>query len=166
MHSSYICPMIKILPKVSILYPFGPLMNFRICTLDFLPFKSISHLTMVCYHQNPIGRILGLIVINNINHIRFITNKWDWFTFLLKPFLEFGATLFHVLILLVEEAPIDLLDSTLGRYFTFPFLFGLILIIPSIVINAFSPNSIFNLPSSWTHMVRSSLIDHLSLSVL
>ena len=55
-------PMIKSLPKVSILYPFGPLMNFQIYTWDSLPFKPISHLTMVCYHQNLIRRILGLTV--------------------------------------------------------------------------------------------------------
>ena len=30
--------------------------------LRFLPFKPISHLTMVCYHQNPIGRTLGLTI--------------------------------------------------------------------------------------------------------
>ena len=53
-------PMIKSLPKVSILYPFGPLMNFWIYTWDSLPFKPISHLTMVCYHQNLIRRTLGL----------------------------------------------------------------------------------------------------------
>ena len=53
-------PMIKSLPIVSILYPFGSLMNFRIYTWDFLPFKPNSHLIMVCYHQNPIGRTLGL----------------------------------------------------------------------------------------------------------
>ena len=56
-------PIIKILPKVSILYPFGPLMNFQTYTWDSLPFKSISHLTMVCYHQNLIKRILGLITL-------------------------------------------------------------------------------------------------------
>ena len=33
-------------------------------------------------------------------------------------------------------------------------------------INTFSPNSIFSLPSSWTRLVKSSLIDHLSLCVL
>ena len=54
--------MIKSLPKVSILYPFGPLMNFQIYTWNSLPFKSISHLTMVCYHQNLIRRIIGLTI--------------------------------------------------------------------------------------------------------
>ena len=53
-------PMIKILPKVLILDPFGPLMNFRIYTRDSLPFKPISHLIMVCYHQNPMRRTLGI----------------------------------------------------------------------------------------------------------
>ena len=55
-------PMIKSLPMVSILYPFSPLMNFQIYTWDSLPFKPISHLTMVCYHQNPIGRTLRLTI--------------------------------------------------------------------------------------------------------
>ena len=70
-------------------------------------------------------RINPPCVINNINHIRFITNKWGWFTFLLKPFLEFGVTLLHVPLLFVGKAPIGLLDSTLGRYFTFLFIFDL-----------------------------------------
>ena len=30
--------------------------------LRLLPFKPISHLTMVCYHQNPIGRTLRLTI--------------------------------------------------------------------------------------------------------
>ena len=53
-------PMIKSLPKVLILYPFGHLMNFWIYTSDSLPFKTISHLTMICYYQNSIRRTLGL----------------------------------------------------------------------------------------------------------
>ena len=53
-------PIIKSLPKISILYPFGHLMNFQIYTWDSLPFKSISHLAMVCYHQNLIRRTLRL----------------------------------------------------------------------------------------------------------
>ena len=52
--------MIKGLPIISVLYPFGPWMNFQNYTWDSLPFKIISHLTMVCYHQNPIRRTLGL----------------------------------------------------------------------------------------------------------
>ena len=63
-------PMIKSLPKVSILYLFGPLMNFQIYTRDSLPFKPISHLTMVCYHQNLIRRTLGL----TISHFLMMTN--------------------------------------------------------------------------------------------
>ena len=62
--------MIKSLPIVSILYHFGPLMNFQIYTWDFLPFKPISHLSMVCYHQNPIGRTLGLTKSNKTSFMR------------------------------------------------------------------------------------------------
>ena len=58
----YSLPMIKSLPKVLILYPFGHLMNFQIYTWNFLPFKTISPLTIVCYHQNPIKRTLGLTI--------------------------------------------------------------------------------------------------------
>ena len=55
-------PMIKGLPIVSVLYPFGHWMNFRNYTWDSLPFKTISHLTMVRYHQNLIRRTLGLTI--------------------------------------------------------------------------------------------------------
>ena len=68
-------PMIKSLPMVSILYPFSPLMNFQIYTWDSLSFKPISYLTMVCYHQNPIGRTLGLTIspffmMTNLSYLR------------------------------------------------------------------------------------------------
>ena len=56
----HLFPMIKSLPKVSILYPFGHLMNFQKYTWDSLLFKPISHLTMVCYYRNLIRRTLGL----------------------------------------------------------------------------------------------------------
>ena len=55
-------PMIKGLPRISVLYPFGHWMNFQNYTWDSLLFKIISHLTMVCYHQNPIRRTLGLTI--------------------------------------------------------------------------------------------------------
>ena len=55
-------PMITSLLSVSILYPFGPLMNFRVYTSNSYTFKPISHLTMGCYHQNPIRRTLGLTI--------------------------------------------------------------------------------------------------------
>ena len=35
-------------------------------TWDFLNIKPISYLTMVCYHQNPIRRTLGLTIIFDI----------------------------------------------------------------------------------------------------
>ena len=37
-------------------------MNFRIYTCDSLPFKTINHLIMICYHQNPIRRTIGLTI--------------------------------------------------------------------------------------------------------
>ena len=54
--------MIKGLLNVLILYSLGPLMNFQINTLDYLQFKSISNLTMVCYHQNLIRKTLELTI--------------------------------------------------------------------------------------------------------
>ena len=56
--------MIKGLPNVLILYQLSHLMNFQINTWDSLPFKPISNLTMVCYHQNLIRRTLGLTILN------------------------------------------------------------------------------------------------------
>ena len=64
----HLFPMIKSLPKVSILYPFSPLINFQIYTWDSLPFKPISHLTIICYHQNLIRRTLGLTNIFDGNY--------------------------------------------------------------------------------------------------
>ena len=69
-------PIIKSLPIVSILYPFGSLMNFRIYTRDSLSFKWISHLTMVCYHQNRIERTLGLTILLNI--ISYFSSLINW----------------------------------------------------------------------------------------
>ena len=54
--------MIKDLPNVLILYPLGHLMNFQINTRDFLQFKPINNLTMICYHQNLIRKTLGLTI--------------------------------------------------------------------------------------------------------
>ena len=53
-------PMIKSLDLA-----FSPLMNFRIYIWDYLPFKPISHLTMICYHQNLIRRALGGETVQN-----------------------------------------------------------------------------------------------------
>ena len=36
--------------------------EFSSLYLRFLNIKPISHLTMVCYHQNPIKRTLGLTI--------------------------------------------------------------------------------------------------------
>ena len=36
--------------------------EFSTLCLRFLTIKPISHLTMVCYHQNPIRRTLGLTI--------------------------------------------------------------------------------------------------------
>ena len=62
----------------------------------------------------------------DINHIRFITNKWGRITFVCKPFLEFGAFLLHVSLLFTEETLGIFLNTTLGRYFAFSLQFGLI----------------------------------------
>ena len=74
-------------------------------------------------------RITPLCVMINIYHIRFIKNKWDWITFLLKLFQKFDTILLHMSLLLAEETLRFLLDFNLERYLAVPFLFGLILVL-------------------------------------
>ena len=68
-------PMIKGLPIISVLHPFGPWMNFRNYTWDSLPLKIISHLTMVCYHQNLIRRTLGLTLYHIVIFLKKLIKK-------------------------------------------------------------------------------------------
>jgi len=111
-------------------------------------------------------RINPLYVIININHIRFITNKWDWNTFLFMLFLKFNVFLLHVSFFLIKETYGFLLNINLRRHFTFSFFIGWSFVLPPRCQLALSSSSITSLPSFWTHMIMSLLIDHFSLYVL
>ena len=52
--------------------------EFSSLCLRFLTIKPISHLTMICYHQNPIRRTLGLIsyFVNVAFHARFCDKSY------------------------------------------------------------------------------------------
>ena len=52
--------------------------KFLSLCLRFLTIKPISHLTMVCYHQNPIMRILGLTILISCLYFH-ICSLFYWF---------------------------------------------------------------------------------------
>ena len=68
--------------------------EFSSLCLRFLTIKPISHLTMVCYHQNPIKRTLGLTIWNSLN---FMAQK-SKFLFQIVSFLKQSMS-FHYLLL-------------------------------------------------------------------
>lgn len=127
--------------------------NERTKTLCFLD-KCIVHFVLASldfvYIQNTDcrSRINPPCVTNNINHIRFITYKWDWLTFHLKSFLEFSTTLsFFISFTKNTWIPSDS-NFHLLTVFTFLFLLCLVIILFLLLSIIYSPNSVDSLLSS------------------
>ena len=90
MHSSYICSL-----RLKVFYMSRSCIHWVIWWISRIFFwiskcKSISNLTMTCYHQNTIKRTLRLTLGINIMHsTRFRTREWNNSRFLAHyPLLE------------------------------------------------------------------------------
>jgi len=104
-------------------------------------------------------------VINKVNYIRIIIDKWDWFTFLFKPLYNLGKSFFMCHFFLQKKHLNYFLIPPWGGISPLPFCLLLFMFFLSVATKILSLFSVVNFSSSWTHMVWSSMINHLSLRV-